>query len=550
MPELQLAILEDDTGSGVIDPDGDPLVDAEAGAWGAVVSTDMHMVEDLQARIDAFIGATEDAPTTLVTADDFFAAVVNNAAGLAPVPAPVATSRRAGTNPAPVVSAPRLEFAVYGDEPVSCLLRIDQKRIIDQQARAVGSTLAGLSTPLGVVIDAVAETTTPSSGRSKVFDGYAVKVAALSAEIRKANASISRLSAAAWQADQDFATLAPEAGGFGDQLVAMLKSLDAALTNAAAALALPLTYAPKQAELLKVLADVGVPANLRALLAKAIVLTRRAGTTLTAARTQLAAASTDATALAARHKQLYAAAAGLWAPARFPRALGAGTLSGLVGGVQAALSAAEQRFATVVTVGEALHRNAAQLTTDATKGALARLDAACTQLTLVVDAAAAEARAVGPRVDALHAALTRTRADLQRVLGATRGVAAACRAVETQLLAADMLRGLGERLGRDIAPFAGLLDALPPAAAAAGAAPSAARQTGQKVQPKPPAGAPPPAQAAVRMAIAAAGKGLDPLWKRAEAFVGAYLSRASRTCWGSTSTSLMCRSSWPRWPPR
>jgi hypothetical protein len=557
----QVSALEIDEQNSFIDPDGDPLDDAEGNFWGAVSSNDVHIVEDLQLRLDQFIDATDDTLEPPMPQDDFFTTVLYPVSGspIAPninnnpkTPArrqlEQTTTAQVAVSTAVATMAPKLEFADYGEEPVACLIRIDQKRVLDQQKGLLVTTLAPLKIPSpSTALVAEPETTIAdnSSGRSAVFASYAAKVAALSVDIRKANGSIARLSASAWQADKDFSSLAPEAKVFGDQVVAMLRSLDGLLGKSSDALSLPLRYLPKQAELVNVLTQVGVPVSIRSLVPKATGLIQRANTTVVAARKDLKTVTTTAATTSASFKSLHDKAFALWSPDRFSKALagrpdnGAGgqqptatNFSTLVSAVQAGLFEAEQRFYSVIDTGDLLYKNSKDLKLDATKEAeiRARLDKACAALQPFVEAATAEAKLIPLRVDALYEVLAKAHASLKTFSAVTRDVSQLCRAVETQIIAADMLRSLGERVSRDMAPFTALLDGLPSTAATKPARQQAqvgggGITTAQQPRQQPPASGKPlsPAQAAVKMAISAAGRKLDVTWQRITAFVGGYV---------------------------
>ncbi|KAK1751387.1 hypothetical protein QBC47DRAFT_434397 [Echria macrotheca] len=552
----QMSAPELDENNKPIDPGGDPLDDAEGNSAVVVTGSNVQIVEELQKRLDEFIDSTDHTLEPLAPQDDFFAAVLYPLPNAPAPPIKNTTARfqlfaQQTSAVMAATTAPKLEFADYGEEPVACVIRIDQKRVLDQQVSLLTTTLAALKAP-AMIADTEAEPSQTSAnvGRSTALANYATKLADLSAEIRKVNSSIARLSAAAWQADKDFASLAPEAKAFGDQVVSMLGSLDGVLGKSSDALSLPIQYLPKQAELVNILTQVGVPANIRNLVPKATSLTQRASTSVAAARKDLTTVSKAATDISTSFKGLHDKASALWSPERFTNAVAGRppgaierppvtNLSTLVGAVQSGLTEAEQRFISVVNVGDLLCKNSKELKLDTAKETdlRARLDSACTALQPILNAATAEAQRIPQRVDALYEVLGKAHAGLKGFSAVTRDVSKLCRAVETQIIAADMLRSLGERISRDMAPFTSLLDGLPSSAATtitastrqsqAGGSGTIAQQQQPKPQPKPqpPAGGKPlsPTQVAVKSAIAAAGKNLDGTWKSIESFLAGYV---------------------------
>lgn len=149
-----------------------------------------------------------------------------------PGPSPAASPATHPVSP-PLPKKPvKMDYAMHNGVPMSVLLRVSHKRVLDLQApaaerrplAALSDTLQPVDLTLNFVAvgsGGVAETSFTSGGRSPSFDTYLGKLPELESETKIAIAFLGRMQSAADQADSDFAKYTPEAAAFSDHFQSM-----------------------------------------------------------------------------------------------------------------------------------------------------------------------------------------------------------------------------------------------------------------------------------------------------------------------------------------
>jgi ABC-type transporter Mla subunit MlaD len=367
--------------------------------------------------------------------------------------------------------APKFAYAFSEGEAVSVLMRVDHLRISDELAKVGMEALAPMSaTPssrlTGLDVAApVAELSASSSGvvarqvkasevKSPKLDQFSAKCAELSTTIAKAKANIGRISAATKQLDALFASVAPEAGQFGEHLVSMLAQLDPSFKSSTNMLALPIKYRPAlTVNLAAILKSAGAPASVTNQISDMFKNIDKANNAIKGVRVLLDKIGTQSKNASASYKAFFTQSIQIASPSLFPQTLGRSVtnLSGLVEALQARLDQVTSNFDTLARVGKSLVENPGQLV-DPT-ATFTNLDEQYSKLVPLVDVTIAQAQKLSPLVDSLYAALADAHKVVQTTHNATKTAMQICRKAEAQVVSADVFRGLCARLHSAVAPF-------------------------------------------------------------------------------------------------
>ena len=363
--------------------------------------------------------------------------------------------------------APKLGYAFFEGDAVSVMMRVDHSRVVDEQTDGRTEALAPLSGNLAVRLAdrtmiapmAIATTTvSPSGGKAPKLDEFIVKCASLTTAIAQAKASVGRISAAAQQADAQFASFAPEAAQFIDHLITMLGRLDPLFTASISMLELPLKYRTALTHnLSEVFKEAGTSASITNLVPAMFAFIGKADAIVKGVRDHLAQVVEQSKTASTAYKAFFDQTSQIRSSSLFPKTLGINvtSLSTLVAALQSRLDRAANSLTTLSTLGQTLTQHPDQLV-DPT-ATWTKLNELYGRLGPLVDATVAEAQQLPTLVEALYAALTDAYADVQILYGATSTIVKLCRDAEAQVVRADIFREQCTRINTAVAPFEGLL---------------------------------------------------------------------------------------------
>lgn len=371
--------------------------------------------------------------------------------------------------------APKLTYADFDGEAVSVLMRVDHDRVHDEQENGLKIALVPMDTtfsrqtvsttlgapPVAMEPPAVTEMFS-SGGKAPKLEQFTIKCDELSTIITKAKANIERVKNAAGQADALFASFAPEAGKFSEQLVKMLAQLDPMFTASTDALALPLKYRTAlTVHLSALLTKANAPPIVARQISDMYTTINNVDKAIKTARSQLTKVVDKSKSASVSYQAFFAQASRAVAPSRFPASLGPDvtSLSALIVIIQVRLDQAAASFTSLATMGQNLVKNPDVLVDPS--ATFSKMDALYDRLQPLLNATTSQAQQLSPLVDTLYATLSSTFTDMQSLFDATQGIVKTCRAAEAQVISADVFRGLCTRINLAVAPFESFLAGLP-----------------------------------------------------------------------------------------
>lgn len=383
------------------------------------------------------------------------------------------TTRESGDDEAALDVAQKLDYAIYDGDFVSVLIRVVQDSVLQDQADARSAVLPPMSSMFAVQLAAANTTspvhrvmarravdtvsvTSPSAGKAPKLDEFANKCAALNTTVEKAKAYMSRINAAAKQADQDFGTFATESVEFSKHLIALLDQIDPLFTGATNLLELPLKY---RTVLVK---DVGQflhaagasPAALDFFPALFASLDK-ADHVVTAVRERLGKIKDQSKTMSDSYTKFFAHAKDICYPEKlFPKSTGT-NMTTFIAALQSRLDGAITGLATLVQINKALVEHPEKIADPTTT--FTKLNELYAKLLPIIDATFAQAEKLDPLVNTLHGALSEAHKDVQIFFQATKTVSDLCRAAEAQVVSADSFHKLCDRINSSIAPFDSML---------------------------------------------------------------------------------------------
>ena len=373
------------------------------------------------------------------------------------------------------VPTPMVAIAIHAGCSVSILMRTMHNPIVRDQENTRSTPLKQFKKPpkLGShdavkaamhisaltcvgASDRDANTTTPSQKSN--FDTYSDKFKQLKDEIDHVANVINKLLPTAQQADDDFAKYRPEALDFFDHFVAMLDGVGPILEATQRTLQMPLDYhqqvASKTAELIQAL---GLPESAGAIIEpifECISKTKDAVDDFAKEKTALRSSSVDASAV---YKEWHTHVAQIYSPERFPKSLGAGVtdLSSFLNALARQLDSILTCFSRLYEMGKAAFGVGREQMKDAKTGddILKRLDDAYGGLQPTVERFVNDVHDMPDYIWGLYTSLQLVHGDLVRLFDASNSISERCRTVELEVIVADRVRSLCDRINASFGPL-------------------------------------------------------------------------------------------------
>ncbi|GJC86340.1 hypothetical protein ColLi_09178 [Colletotrichum liriopes] len=355
-------------------------------------------------------------------------------------------------------------YALFDGDPVSILIRIGQKRVVDQQAACLLEPLVKSPSP-EVIMSAVDGATTPprSSSEAKFqgFDNYAAKHRELLVEIGKAKAFLARVEEAAIKVDNGFSSFKPEALAFCGYYASMLGGLDPVLKASQELLGLPLKYESVLTQnMSKWVKDLGLPDFLSTHLVPGLYkVVGQVKAAIAALEIEKQHAVQKATTVEEAYAGFHAQVARACSKDRFPNILGLGVtnVSSLIRVLKSRLDSTENAYEAVYNIGESISLNRDKMMTD-TDAVWEKLGAVYNDLLPVMDVTLKDIKEIPERLDDLYDSMAIIHRNVQTFFQTTATILDLCRKVEAKVMAADKLQTYCARINNAMGPFEAVLE--------------------------------------------------------------------------------------------
>lgn len=458
------------------DPEKDQDVDdALQSHWKTLGAKELSLVTDRQKNMDEFIqkfalteptnvGAKDKRPSESLSpaANSYHSQAFTNFA--------IKSSRTSRPVPTPMVAT-----AIHAGCPVSILMRTLHNPIVRDQEHTRSTPLTPFQKPqiLGrqdaikakmhlsalkgvTTSDTNANTTTTSQIPN--FDIFGDKFKQLKNETDHVTGIIKKLLPIAQQADDGFAMYRPEALHFFDHFVAMLDGVDPILEATQGTLKMPLDYhqqvAGKTAELFEAL---GLPEGTNYIIEpifECISKTKDAVDDFAKKKTELRSSSVDTSAV---YKEWHKHVVQIYSPDRFPRSLGAGVtdLSSFLNALSRRLNSILTCFCRLYETGNAAFTVGKDQMkgTKAAEDILKCLDDAYEGLLPIIERFVNDVHDMPDYIWFLYKSLQLVHGDLVRLFDASNAIAEKCRTLELEVMAADRVRSLCDRVNASFGPL-------------------------------------------------------------------------------------------------
>ena len=375
--------------------------------------------------------------------------------------------------------APKLAYAFCEGEAVSVLMRVDHDPVLEQQAQGREDPLAPMSGTLLsslTVADPLAEfsqaggktfskqiqgpVVSPTGGKVPNLDKFTAKCDDLKTVIDQTKAKLDQIKTAAKQADTLFANFAPDAGQFGNHLVNMLAQLDPIFLASANMLTLPVKHRTALTNnLLNMLSGSGAAAVTTQITAMFNVIDK-ANAAINDVRKRVAKVFAQSKIASTSYKAVFNQSSQVVTLSRFQKTLGPSVtnLTTFVEALQTRLDQATGSLGSLATAAVAVTQTPDQLVN--VFSTYTKFNDLFSQLLPFIEPMITQAKKVPPLVETLYTALNSGFSDMQTLFTATQTIVLICRKAETQVISADVFRGLCTRINSAVAPFEGFLTQL------------------------------------------------------------------------------------------
>ncbi|GKT61037.1 hypothetical protein ColTof4_01150 [Colletotrichum tofieldiae] len=364
----------------------------------------------------------------------------------------------------PSAKLPKFGYALFDGDPVSILIRIGQKRVVDQQAACLLEPLVKLPSP-EVIMSSMDGATAPSKSSSEAkfqgFDNYAAKRRELLVEIGKAKAFLARVEEAAIKVDDGFSSFKPEALAFCGYYASMLGGLDPVLKASQELLGLPLKYESVLTQnMSKWVKDLGLPDVLSTHLVPGLYkVVGQAKAAIAALEVEKQHAVQKATTAEEAYAGFHAQVARACSKDRFPNVLGLGVIniSFLIRVLKSRLDSTENAYEAIHNIGESISLNRDKMMTE-TDTVWEKLGAVYNDLLPVMDVTLKDIKEIPERLVDLYDSMAIIHRNVQTFFQATATILDLCRKVEAKVMAADKLQTYCARINNAIGPFEVVLE--------------------------------------------------------------------------------------------
>lgn len=459
---------------------GDPSQHKETGdtvqsRWMTLGAKEVSLIEERQKKIDVFIRQNSITPLAQVKTRNKTSSKLSVSAEAHQPQAITTLAVNSTTTTTEKDSAPMVATAIFADQSVSILMRTMHNPIVRDQELTLSTPLKPFERPhkleehdaidvaMRVSVSPCAaalarDTHILTSSNRDGFDTFSREYKQLQKEIDHVTGVIGKLLPTAKQADDDFAKYRPEALDFFDHFVAMLSGVDPIITATKGMLQLPLDYhqqlAGKTAELFKAL---GLSEDTSAIIEPifdCISKTKEAVDDFANKKVTLKDAAVKATDLyQVWHKHV----AQICSSDRFPKSHGAGVtdLSSFLNSLSRQLNSILTCFSRLYEMGERAFSAGEDQIKDpkSRENILKRLNDTYKELFPIVARVVADVHDMPDLIWSLYGSLELIHKDLVLFFKASSTVAEQCVKLELEVMAADRVRSLCDRISASFGPL-------------------------------------------------------------------------------------------------